>query len=296
MISILIPVYNQDVNKLVARLSAGLSHLQSRGEIIVMEDGSQPAWYRKNERIASLPGVRHIIQTQNQGRLKVRLLLAQEAKGAWLLFLDGDSGIPAEDFLRRYETALQAHTTVIVGGRQYQSTPPGDCALRLHWKYGSQRESRGPHRQHQPAFMTNNFLIAASLFRQLDLDNHWGGYGHEDTWMGIRLEQAAIPVCYINNPVIHEGLEPAHAFMQKSENALLNLQKIMQHVSEAQLARHVKLFRIYRQLKKWRLQWAPVWAYRLLSKTIQRNLHSCNPSLQLFDLYRLQYFIRLNKQ
>lgn len=295
MISILIPVYNQDVNNLVARLSAGLSHLQKGGEIIVMEDGSHAEYLQQNAPIANLPGVRHIIQTKNRGRLKIRLLLAQEAQGEWLLFLDGDSGIPNEDFLLRYEAALQAHKAIIVGGRVYQSTPPEDCTLRLHWKYGTQRESRHPDKKHQPAFMTNNFVIAATLFKQLDFGDHWEGYGHEDTWIGVKLEQASVHVDFINNQVIHEGLERNDVFIRKSGNALVNLKKISQKLPSTQLAQHVKLFRIYRQLKKWRLDWVPVLIYRLLEKAIQRNLHSCNPSLKLFDLYRLQYFIHINR-
>lgn len=293
MISILIPVYNQDVHILVARLCAGLSRLEGGGEIIVMDDGSAPAYNLRNADLAALPGVRLVVQPANQGRLKIRQLLAQEAKGEWLLFLDGDSGIPDEDFLPRYAAALQPGTAVVVGGRTYQTHPPANSQLRLHWKYGTNRENRQPGRQHQPAFMTNNFLIAARLFRTLQLGQPTQGYGHEDTWIGIQLEEAAIQVDYIDNPVIHEGLEETAEFIRKSENALVNLKQLSRQVPAGQLARHVKLFRVYRQLQKWRLHWAPLWGYKLFENRILRNLHSDDPSLRLFDLYRLYYFSRL---
>ncbi|WP_276481693.1 glycosyltransferase [Paraflavitalea pollutisoli] len=293
MISILIPVYNQDVNHLIARLSAGLSHLQGGGEIIVMDDGSNQATLMTNAPIAALPGVRCVAQFSNQGRARIRHLLAREAKGEWLLFLDGDSGIPHDDFLRRYEQALTAKATVIVGGRIYQQHPPDDQALRLHWRYGSARESRDPGKQHQPAFMTNNFLVARSVFDTWRDAAITEGYGHEDTLIGIQLEQQHIPIVYIDNPVVHEGLETADVFIRKSEQALVNLKAISREVAPDLLARHIKLFRVYLWLKKWRLLWAPVLYYQLFGKMIQRNLRSGNPSLKRFDLYRLRYFIGL---
>ena len=99
MISILIPVFNQDVNKLVARLSAGLSHIQESGEIIVMDDGSQPAYREINKAITQRPFVRYVTHTQNHGRIRIRQMLAEAASGEWLLFPDGDSEILTDNFL-----------------------------------------------------------------------------------------------------------------------------------------------------------------------------------------------------
>ncbi len=181
MISILIPVYNQDVNILVARLSAGLSHLRQAGEIIVMEDGSDAAYQQVNSPLATLPFVRYIPHAQNHGRIRIRQMLAAAAAGEWLLFLDGDSELCSDNFLQQYYQAIEGNTGVVVGGRTYSSTPPDDCTLRLHWKYGSAREGRRPGEKQQPAFMTNNFLIQATCFNQLSFDTGNEGYGHEDT-------------------------------------------------------------------------------------------------------------------
>lgn len=296
MISILIPVYNQDVNILVARLSAGLSHLQQAGEIIVMEDGSASAYQQINNPLATLPFVRYIPHAQNHGRIRIRQMLAAAAAGEWLLFLDGDSKLGPDNFLQKYFLAIEANTGVVVGGRTYSTTPPDDCALHLHWKYGSARENRRSGGKQQPAFMTNNFLIQTTYFNQLSFDTGGEGYGHEDTWIGIQLEKAGIPVNYIDNPVLHTGLEINSIFIAKSENALLNLHKLSTQVPGDMLARHVKLFRVYQTLRAWNGLWIAKGVYKLLRKYITRNLHSCNPSLTLFDLYRLQYFIRLHDQ
>lgn len=294
MISILIPVYNQDVNNLVARLSAGLSYLQ--GEIIVMDDGSEQAFRLVNEAIARLPSVRYIPLDKNHGRARIRHLLAEAAAGKWLLFLDGDSEIPSDDFITRYHQAAAANAGVIMGGRIYTANPPQDCKAALHWKYGTHRESRQSGKKHQPAFMTNNFMIQARHFKQLTFDTGGEGYGHEDTWIGIQLEQNNIPVSYIDNPVLHTGLETSTVFITKSENALVNLYKLSSLLPDELLARHVKLFRVYRKLANWQAHWIPIAAYKLMKGYIHRNLQSCNPSLKLFDLYRLQYFIQLNNK
>ncbi|MDF2188994.1 glycosyltransferase family 2 protein [Paraflavitalea sp. CAU 1676] len=296
MISVLIPVYNQDVKILIARLSAGLSHLENGGEIIVMDDGSEVHTLEDNESITSLPGVRYIPLHKNYGRLKVRQFLAKEAAGEWLLFLDGDSVIDSGLFVRQYEKAIGQQPAAIVGGRTYTTTPPENCQLHLHWQYGTHRESRHPGKKHQPAFMTNNFMIPAWIFNQLKIGAQWEGYGHEDTWIGILLEQAGIPVVPIDNPVLHDGLETAGKFIEKSKDALANLSKISTTIPEEDLTRHVKLFRVHQALKKWRLTWAPVWINKLLERYVLRNLHSCHPSLRLFDLYRLAYFSRLQQQ
>lgn len=294
MISILIPAFNQDVNRLVARLSAGFSHLQQAGEIIVMDDGSTPAYQALNSSLATQPFVRYVPHAQNHGRIRIRQMLAEAATCEWLLFLDGDSELVSDDFLPHYYQAIKTNTGVLVGGRTYSTTPPVDCALRLHWKYGAAREGRRPAGNSQPAFMTNNFCIQAQHFRQLSFDTGGEGYGHEDTWIGIQVEKAAIPVHYIDNPVLHTGLEKNTVFIAKSENALLNLHKLSTSVAPELLARHVKLFRVYQNLRKWNATWIPLWGYKLLKKYITGNLHSCDPSLTLFDLYRLQYFIRLD--
>jgi glycosyltransferase involved in cell wall biosynthesis len=295
MISVLIPVFNQDINTLVARLSAGFSRLGGAGEIIVMDDASDAAFQQVNNDIASFPFVRYSIQSQNQGRIRIRQKLAEAATGHWLLFLDGDSELITDDFLDKYTKAVATHTGVIVGGRTYDTAPPEDCTLRLHWTYGLARENRRAGKKHQPAFMTNNFIIEAQCFKQLSFETGGEGYGHEDTWIGMQLEQAAIPVAYIDNPVLHAGLERNNVFITKSENALVNLHRLSNLVPPADLARHVKLFRIYRSLKSWKGEWIPLLLYNLFKSPIRRNLFSCKPSLTYFDLYRLQYFIRLHK-
>src|SRR5688572_17536432 len=99
MISILIPVYNRDVNQLAAQLSQQLTAIGRAGEIVLLDDGSEEKFRRQNTNTDSLPHVRYIDAETNYGRIRIRQMLASTAKFDWLLFMDCDSSITSEQFL-----------------------------------------------------------------------------------------------------------------------------------------------------------------------------------------------------
>lgn len=305
MISILIPVYNYNVNVLAATLSRQLDALHKPGEIILMDDGSEEKFRHINAATINLPHVRYIETGKNHGRIRIRQLLAEKAQYDWLLFLDGDSQLNYDNFLHGYALHVRhaersgEGPMVFVGGREYSDQPPGDCNLRLHWKYGSEREAHLHDVRDiftYEGFMSNNFVIHKSIFEQLTFVSDWQGYGHEDTWIGIQLEKMGVPVDHLDNAAMHAGLETTESFLAKTQQALQNLHRLEQLVPAEALKRHVKLFRVYSRLRSWRLLWLPQIIYRLLRKKIEKNLHSCNPSLFYFDLYRLCQFIELSRQ
>ncbi|HEY0067120.1 MAG TPA: glycosyltransferase, partial [Flavisolibacter sp.] len=213
MISILVPVFNHDVAALVQELSSQLSLLDQPSEIIVADDRSADEYRQRNRSLQGLPDVQYTELPQNLGRLHIRLHLASLARYEWLLFLDSDSRIISPSFIKNYLQSLDNASGVVTGGRVYEKNPPSDCRFMLHWKYGSTRENI--FRQ-KTGFLTNNFCIRQDLLRQLSFNTPWQGYGHEDTWIGIQFEQLHAQVKIIQNPVLHDGLEPAGIFLQKS--------------------------------------------------------------------------------
>lgn len=289
MISILIPVYNHDVNLLASTLSRQLSAIEQPGEIILLDDGSAEEYKELNAATASLPHVKYAEANANHGRIRIRQLLAEKAAFSWLLFLDCDSEIISIQFLENYYRELLSNPGpgLFVGGRIYRPQEPEDCSLRLHWKYGIKRESLPA-----AAFMTNNFMVHKDVFSRLQFPKDWQGYGHEDTWIGMQLQNEGTKARYIDNAVVHDGLEKAETFIAKSEDALQNLNRL---ADNKQLKEHVKLFRIYLRLKFAGLLWLPKMLYGLLKKTIHKNLRGCHPSLFYFDLYRLNRFIEIRR-
>lgn len=288
MISILIPVYNRNVNLLASTLSRQLTAMNKPGEIILLDDGSDEEYRKLNTATASLAHVKYLEANANHGRIRIRQMLAEKAQYTWLLFLDCDSAVISVQFLENYYREVLPYPGLCVGGRIYAQKIPADCSLRLHWKYGTKRESL-----HKAGFMSNNFMIHKAVFSQLQFVNDWQGYGHEDTWIGMQLEKVGMKIKFIDNVVVHDGLETSVSVMEKTEQALQNLKKLSSFVPAEQLKRHVKLFRVYSRLRSYGLLWLPRMIYGLLRKNILKNFHSCRPSLFYFDLYRLNRFIEI---
>jgi glycosyltransferase involved in cell wall biosynthesis len=142
MISVLVPVYNTDVRKLATTLSAQAVHLPQPVEIIMLDDGSDNETLRINEEITSNSLVKYYQNGRNAGRINARSKLASMAAHNWLMFLDDDSRIEDGRFLEKYLGSLADERTILAGGRTYDIARPLLCKYVLHWKYGTERESK----------------------------------------------------------------------------------------------------------------------------------------------------------
>ena len=293
MISVLIPVYNTSIVELVKELHSQLESINEGAEIVVVDDASQVHHKIENRSIADLPAVTYKELQNNVGRAKIRRLLADVAQHQWLIFLDGDSTIIHSSFLKNYIHAFAAGSDVILGGRVYQKEKPKECSKVLHWKYGSIREDVVKKKN---GFLTNNFCIKKEVFNKLDFEVELKSYGHEDTLMGIELKKTGARVSYIENAVLHNCVEEASVFIQKSLQAVRNLDLLSNTIDESTLREHVRLYDQYCKLEQKGLT-APIKSiYNRSRKTIEKNLKSCNPSLFLFDFYRLANLILLKDQ
>lgn len=293
MISILIPVYNVFVYSLVKELNNQLSLINEESEIIVFDDFSHESFKTRNQSVASLEKVWYKELEKNFGRTRIRILLAESARYEWLLFIDSDSSIIDKNFLSNYIQTFNYQEDVYVGGRVYAAMQPAACNKRLHWKYGSERESvRGS----TAVLHTNNFCIRKDVFNQLEFPANLTGYGHEDTWMELELEKKQKTIEFIDNPVLHEGLEDTPVFLEKTKYALKNLLALATIFDEKRVRNKVRLFNLY----CWQRQLGlPKFLNSLLQERIHKietNLMSCNPSIFNFDLYRLYYLTELAKQ
>lgn len=290
-LSILIPVYNYNVTSLVQALSAQLISTGKQGEIILLDDGSQTAFIDCNKSLADTELVSFHTNTTNQGRTASRKKLSSLAQYDYLLFLDCDSEIISNDFLNTYFELIEKEITLASGGREYTAQQPS-CEFMLHWKYGSKRESRKNNDGNIPAFMSNNFLIKKPIFENLNNSFNLPGYGHEDTWWGIQFEQLGIQCMYIDNPVLHAGLETSIMYLEKTENAIDNLLLLKERTSEKIVSKHIKLFRYYSRLKNSGLAAVYSFVEKPFHAYLRRNILSCKPSLFYFDCYRLAMLIR----
>jgi glycosyltransferase involved in cell wall biosynthesis len=289
-LSVLIPVYNYDVVPLVKSLLEQCRSLTSRFEICLYDDGSKEKYRLKHRYLNEYPEVRYVELRQNIGRAAIRNLLAQEANNKYLLFLDNDSGLPDNDFIKRYWED-PADADVVIGGTIYNEQRPSDIFM-LRWRYGKAREEKPARERNKHPYRSltlNNMLIKRTVFLAHPLDTSLEGYGHEDTRFGWELQRLGVKIRHIDNPVIHLGLEPAVDFLKKTKQAVKNLHQL--YMLEGDLP-DSSLVRVYKKLKGAKARRAFMLAFRPFKPMILQNLKSPEPNLTYFDLYKLYYFVK----
>jgi glycosyltransferase involved in cell wall biosynthesis len=290
-LSILIPVFNCDVTKLVWQLVEQAADWPGPVSIDLLDDGSSRAFRLLNAQVADWPLVRYQKLPRNIGRAAIRNQLASNAQHEWLLLLDNDSYLPDSQFLRRYTAAL-GRASVVIGGTCYRSTPPADPALYLRWLYGQEREARpAAVRQAAPysQLTINNALIQAAVLRQFPLDERLTGYGHEDTKFGVELAAAQVPVLHLDNPVLHEGLEPAAVFLQKTEQAVHNLVQVYRQNG---LGTDSRLLQTVLRLRSLKLARLAAKTLAIAAPRLRRQLLSAKPHLRALDLLKLHWLLQ----
>ena len=292
-LSILIPVFNRDVSELVKSLLVQLLDWPGPVEIRLLDDSSTEEFRVQNRALATLPGVVYRELSLNVGRAAIRNQLAANAKSEWLLLLDNDSLLPDQQFLARYAQAQAAGPAALfIGGTTYEATPPADPALRLRWLYGRTREMRpAAVRQRDPGgqLSINNALLPSALLRKFPLDERLSGYGHEDTKFGLELSRASVAVRHLDNPVLHDGLEPAAVFLAKSQQAVRNLAQVLRTDGLGATTRLVQAAMRLRQTKLARVAQT---ALATLEPALRRNLLGNSPSLRALDALKLLWLLR----
>lgn len=295
MLSILIPIYNYDINQLVTDLVEQCAILGITYEVICFDDASNTSYKAINRSVQALSAVQYKELASNQGRSKIRNQLAEAAQYDYLLFMDCDSMVVNANYMENYYKHLSLEK-VLYGGRCYSAKAPESSEFYFHWKYGREREqSNKEQRAVKPyhSFMTNNFLIPRALFLSIRFEEKLLQYGHEDTLFGMELKKRAIPILHLDNPLKHAGLEEVDTFVEKTEKGIENLY----YLSKEHPQLETKLLRTFQQLKTWKLLKVVGVTLGLLQPYLIKQLKSKNPKLIYFDLFKLGLLIQcFNKQ
>lgn len=285
MYSILIPIYNRNSVPLITTLQEELRVLNITYQILCIDDASPNLDVKKkNKALNNFENCEYIELQNNVGRSRIRNLLAEKAMYDNLIFLDNDVIPVFENFIKNYINALE-NNQVVFGGIKYPSIPKSNAIL--HHKYGNARETKLD-------FTTANFAIKKEVFKKVKFDETFKEYGFEDLLFYKSLTKKGVLTVRIDNPVYHYGIvNDNQLFIKKEEQSLktLNMLFLSKKISQ----KEVKLLRYYMLLKKLK----KVSFYKFLTKKLEKklikNLTSANPSLFLFDIYRLGFFCRLPK-
>lgn len=294
MISICIPVFNYNVRDLLTELER---QIQSAGipiEIILIDDASDAEFRDLNKE--SCLKHRYIELNENVGRASIRNLFLQYAGFNYLLFLDCDSRVGHDDFLKKYLQLLPDCPDVVCGGRIYQAEKPG-FDFRLRWNYGRLKESRPAERRNVfpfRSFMTNNFMIKKELMSKIRFDERLSTYGHEDTLFGYALKKHGAEIVHINNPVINGDHETNKEFLLKTKAGIQNLVRICNFTkNDPELLEDIALLRFHKKIS--RLDWLMLPIFKIFEPGIRFIICKLTPNLMLFNIFKLGWLIRFSK-
>ena len=293
MLTVCIPVYNQNVERLISDLIAQAYPLNEDVSIVIIDDASSEEF---QDQFNELRKFATIIQLEiNIGRSKIRNAFLEYTSAEYLLFLDCDAQIVRPDFLSKYLEFIKVNKPkVLFGASIYQKeTPPVN--YRLRWKYGSTIESKSfQFRTSVPqlGFKTNNFLVHRKILKLYPFNELIKGYGHEDTLFGFELEQNGISICHIDNPVLNAHLDSNSQFLNKTDEALKNLFHIWE-LSEKNrlLLERLVILKIYFKYERNLILSVTLGS---LMRPLRFLLELGISNLTLFNLYKLAYLFAFN--
>lgn len=292
MLSILIPTFNTSISELVKELHDQICLCNIPFEIIVCDDASTKE-QSLNKEVSNLTNCIYITNNSNIGRTATRNKLAQKALYEWVLFLDADVYPKSKDFIQEYLKTINSskNMSCVFGGIAYKEEKPIKEEL-LRWVYGIQKESKiASERNKNPHFIiSQNLLIKKVLFLELNIftENQYG----LDIIFSYELKRKNINVLHIDNEVYHLGLESNEVFLKKSIDSL---RTTIDYEKQGKIPNDLRpVQRIYNKLQ------IILGSHKLIGfiigifeKRIKTNLISKKPSMILFDLYRLYYYIQL---
>lgn len=288
-------------------------------EIIFADDGSADATARqRNAIIAQLPYCQYIERPKNVGRSAIRNFLAHTAHYSHLIFLDGDVAIKRGNFVQTY-LAHRNDADVIIGTLHFsrmqvacdtaediightkrakeetkKTTEPVLYDDNLKYRYEQQFLAKHPvkKRMLQPyaSFRTTNFMVRRDLLLAYPFDETFHEYGYEDTLFGKQLKEHGATLIHLDNAATIADYEDNATFVAKTEESLRTLA-----AHAHQLQGYSTLLQTVNKLKRLHLQPLIAFVFELFKGLLHKNLCSNSPSVFLFNVYKLGYYINLTR-
>ncbi len=293
MISILIPTYNYNIYPLVKCLENLAIKAKIDFEIIAIDDGSNSNLNIENDKINLLVNSRFIAKKENVGLSQNRNNLVSLSKYKYLLFIDGDSKITNKNYINNYLVALDQNPDVIYGGRVHPNKVEPNRKLR--WKYGKQHEDSKAIERRKIGYKSvlfNNTIIKKSIFETINFDKNITKYGHEDSIFAYQLSLKKAKVLHIDNSVLHNDVDMNEVFFRKTQRALENLNYI--YKNEIIENEFITFLSFFSKISASRINYLFAIGYKIFNALFRLNLTSNNPSLFIFNIFRISYFCHIN--
>ncbi len=233
---------------------------------------------------------------QNVGRAQIRNVLISESRGDYVLLIDSDLFLCDDNYLYKYATST---ADVVYGGTRIGGeglamvdNEANTENLKGNLRYIYEKKAEPSHRAVFRQLRPNQEISVCNLYARRDImeahpfDSRFKAYGYEDVLFGKRLAESGIEVTHIDNPVLINEFEPNSVFVKKTEEAILTLCRFEQDLEGySNLKTKVTTLGRYIPLSLFRL-----W-HRIMKNKEKRNLTGSKPSLLLFKLYKLGFFL-----
>ena len=288
-LSILIPTFNDYCLPIVMALSQQAELISGlKYEIIVADDGStDSAIIEANRPIADLPNTKLILREKNCGRAAIRNFLALESQYSKLLFVDCDMTIVRSDFISKYLDMINT-SAVVYGG---YIVGQGLCScLRYIYEKKAEPHHTTEQRKLNPYsdFHTSNFMIDRDIMLRIPFDEKFHKYGYEDVLFGKHLQENGVEILHIDNPVGFCTFEDNSHFVAKTEEGLQTLKEFNKELQGYNGLLDLTQKKHFFLMKGIILLW-----HKLFGKLERYNLCGKTPSLFIFKLYKLGYYLSL---
>ena len=306
-LSILLPSYNNVCVSLVQVLQRQADALRGkldkpfRYEIIVADDCStDAACIDANRVIGDMLHCRYLRMEQNVGRAQIRNVLISESRGDYVLLIDSDLFLCDDNYLYKYATSTAdvVYGGTRIGGEGFAmvDNEANTENLKGNLRYIYEKKAEPSHRAVFRQLRPNQEISVCNLYARRDImeahpfDSRFKAYGYEDVLFGKRLAESGIEVTHIDNPVLINEFESNSVFVKKTEEAILTLCRFEQDLEGySNLKTKVTSLGRYIPLSLFRL-----W-HRIMKNKEKRNLTGSKPSLLLFKLYKLGFFLENRK-
>ncbi|TDE02276.1 glycosyltransferase [Flavobacterium sandaracinum] len=293
MLSILVPIYNYNVYPLVVALHKQCTDCGIAFEILCQDDASNSNLNSFNEEVNTLSNCSFISLKKNLAHRENRNSLAAQAQFDYLLFIDGDSIIIDDHYIKKYIDNL-LDFDVVYGGRLHPEKCPSNNQ-KLRWKYGKFVEDKASENRKKKPYLSllfNNTVIKKACFNKVKFDTNRKKYGHDDTQLSYALSLLQCKVNHIENPVEHGDIDTNLVYLNKTKESLENL--IALYEEEKIDVAFVKLIQLYHFLKSTKITFIISKIHSVFQHLLMKNLTGNHPNLFLFNWYRVGYLCAID--
>ncbi len=288
MISILIPVYNYDVTKLVYEIHKQALKAKIDFEIICIDDLSNDTIISINSVINNLKHTSYILSPINNGISITRQLLVKQSKYKWFLLVDADIELKDKMFISNYLNIIGSGYNFIFGGFDYKKIKPHKDYL-LRWKYGKKCEALDAKTRNKTPYKVTiaaNLLAKKANFNTFNFDFINKQYAM-DYYFGALLKESNSKILHINNQVYHLGIEKSPKYLRKKEQAVETLIKLYKN-NKIKIHDNDLLY-MFINIKKTGLVYIFGFFFKLLHPFLKINLFSKHPKVLLLQFYKILY-------